>query len=251
MGMAGPHANAPRIAEGTPPELVVYDREQPCPYLPGRTSRLPLRLPSRPLTGSELDERLLRGDRRQGFVLYRPRCPSCVACEPIRIPVSDYQITKREERIRRRGEQDIEVTIGPPRVDQRRVDIYNLHKHGRNLRDGQPPIDAEGYRDFLVATCCDTFELSFYSEKVLIGVSVVDRSSSALSAVYTCYDPTYGRYSLGTYSILKQLELCKEWGLSYLYLGLYIQECERMTYKASYLPHERRVDGTWQRFERP
>lgn len=247
--MASPHANAPRIAEGTPPELVVYDREQPCPYLPDRVSRLPLRLPSRPLTGGELDQRLSCGDRRQGFVLYRPRCPSCVACEPIRIRAREYELDRREQRIVRRGDERLTVVSGPPRVDRRRVEIYNLHKQGRNLRDGQPPIDAEGYRDFLVATCCDTFELAFYYDKLLVGVSVVDRSDKAMSAVYTCYDPAFSGLSIGTYSILKQLSLCLNEGLDYLYLGLYIESSSKMAYKAAFLPHERRIDGEWRRFE--
>jgi leucyl-tRNA---protein transferase len=249
--MVGPYAHAPRITEGSPPELVVYDREQPCPYLPDRVSRLPLRLPSRPLTGAELDQRLEQGDRRQGFVLYRPRCPSCRACEPIRLPVADYSFTRRERRILSRGNRALTVRIGPPQVDERRVEIYNRHKLGRNLRDGQPPIDAEGYRDFLVATCCDSFELSFYLGELLIGISVLDRAADSLSAVYTCYDPAYSTYSLGTYSILKQLQLCQAEGLTHLYLGLYIAECTKMTYKAEFKPHERMQNGQWVYEPRP
>ena len=49
---------------------------------------------------------------------------------------------------------------------------------------------------------------------------------------------------------MKQLELCRTWGLRYLYLGLYIRECPSMAYKSRYLPHERRISGRWRRFER-
>lgn len=249
--MAGPQLHAPRIVLGNPPELVVYDREQPCPYLRERISRLPLRLPSRPLTQVELDERLARGDRRQGFVLYKPNCPSCSACEAIRIDVAAYQPNTTQGRMLRRGDRELTMRVGPPSVDQRRVDIYNAHKAGRGLRDGQPPIDTDGYRDFLVASCCDTFELSYWLGATLIGVAIVDRSETSLSAVYCCYDPAYSRYGIGTYSILKQLELCRQWGLGHLYLGLYIAECSTMTYKARFLPHERLVGGHWVTFEAP
>ena len=246
--MAGPHANAPRIVLGSPPELVVYDREQPCPYLKERTSRLPLRLPSRPLSRVELAERLARGDRRQGYVLYQPKCPSCRACEAIRIHAPSYELTGMQKRILKRGDRELTLRIGPPIVDRRRVEIYNAHKTGRGLRDGQPPIDVDGYRDFLVATCCDTFEIGYYLDTTLIGVAIVDRAEDALSAVYCCYDPAYSRYSVGTYSILKQMELCRTWGLDSLYLGLYIAECSSMTYKANDLPHERLLDGEWRTF---
>jgi len=68
---------------------------------------------------------------------------------------------------------------------------------------------------------------------------------SSLSAVYCFYDPDYDALALGTYSILKQVELCRDWGLRYLYLGLYIGDCERMRYKSRFTPHERLLDGSW------
>src|SRR5690606_16181992 len=147
----GADVSVPRLTLANPPELIVYDRAQRCPYLQDRVARMPLRLPARPLSREELDERLEAGDRRQGFVLYRTHCPQCVACEPIRIAAGDYTPTKSQRRILQRGDAELKVLIGPPQVDGRRVDIYNEHKSGRGLNDGQPPIDAEGYRDFLVS----------------------------------------------------------------------------------------------------
>jgi arginine-tRNA-protein transferase len=248
--MAGPNVQVPRVVEGTPPELVVYDREQTCPYLKQHTARLPLRLPSRPLSPVEFGKRLRGGDRRQGFVLYRPSCPRCAACEPIRLSAKDYEPSRSQRRIIKRGDRELSIKMGPPVVEGRRVQIYNAHKAARDLRDGQPPIDQDGYRDFLVATCCDTFEVSYHLADKLVGVSIVDRSDDALSAVYCCYDPEYSDFGIGTYSILKQLELCNEWGLEYLYLGLYIAGCDSMEYKARFLPHERLLGGNWRRFER-
>lgn len=249
--MSRAHDNVPRLVEEQPPELIVYDRRQPCPYLPERTSRLPLRLPSRPLTRQELSLRLERGDRRQGYVLYRPTCPSCTACEPIRLDAEGYEPTRTQRRTLRRGDAELIVRAGPPVVDRRRVDIYNAHKTARGLRDGQPPIDQDGYRDFLVASCCETFELGYYLGDKLVGIAICDRAEDALSAVYCCYDPEFESYGIGTYSILKQLELCRAWELRYLYLGLYIGECENMRYKARFLPHERRLGSSWHRFDAP
>jgi len=243
--------SVPRLLPGTPPELVVYDKPQRCPYLRDRIARMPLRLPARALDRDELDARLAAGDRRQGFVLYRTACPACRACEPIRLDVSSFVGTRSQQRVLRRGERTLKVDIGPPLLDSRRLWLYNAHKQARGLSDGQPPIDAEGYRDFLVSTCCDSFELRYRLDGELMGVAIVDRSRHALSAVYCYYDPECERLSIGTYSILKQVELCKSWGLRYLYLGLYIEDCEAMRYKARFSPHERLIDGNWLRFDRP
>jgi len=237
------------LLPGEPPELLVLDKPSRCPYLTERTARLPLRLPVRELTRSELDVRLWSGDRRQGFVLYRPECPACRACEPIRIPVREFAMGRSLRRTLRRAERALRVEVGPALSDARRVELYNAHKVGRNLADEPRPIEASDYTDFLVSSCCESFELRYFLGDVLVGVAVTDRAETALSAVYCYYDPAHEHLGIGTYSILKQVELCREWSLEWLYLGLYIGECERMRYKARFLPHERLIDGEWRRFE--
>jgi leucyl-tRNA---protein transferase len=236
------------VLPGKPPELVVWDDLSPCPYLPAHTARLPLRLPCRRLRRGEVDARLAAGDRRQGFVLYRTACPDCRACEPIRIDVGKFAPTRSHRRTLRRGDAELHVTVAKPEVDARRVEIYNLHKSGRGLGDGHHALDADGYRDFLVNTCCESFEIGFSRRDQLVGVAVVDRGQVALSAVYCCYDPAEARIGIGTYSILKQIGMCREFGIRYLYLGLYIAQCRAMAYKARFCPHERLIDGSWQQF---
>jgi len=244
-------SNVPyRLLPGSPPELVVYDEAQPCPYLTGRTARLPLRIPARPLTRPELDQRLTAGDRRQGIFLYHTHCPSCRACEPIRIDVTDFQPGRTQRRTLTRNNRLFQVELGQPLADERRVALYNRHKEGRGLGSGRTPIDLDGYREFLVLTSCETFELRYRLNDQLVGVALVDRGEDSLSAVYCYYDPAFAATSLGTYSILKQIELCQRWKLRYLYLGLYIQESENMRYKARFLPHERLIGGEWVRIQR-
>ncbi len=236
------------ILPGTPPELVVYDKPGRCPYLPDRLARMPLRLPVRALSRDEMETRLGAGDRRQGYVLYRTRCPECCACEPIRLHVDRFAPNRSQKRAFRRGQKLLRVEMGAPRIDESRVALYNLHKKVRGLGDGQPAIDADGYRDFLVSTCCESFELAYYIGHELVAVAIVDRGVDSLSAVYCYYDPARERLGPGTYSIMKQVELCKRWGLRYLYLGLYIADCDAMRYKARYLPHERMIGGQWIEF---
>ncbi len=232
-----------------PTELLVYDRLSPCPYLPERVARLPLRLPVRRLSRPEMDERLTAGDRRQGVLLYRATCPSCSACVPLWVDASAFRPSRIFRRVQRRARRTVRVEVGPPIADARRVQLYNLHKRGRGLGDGQPPIDAEGYRDFLVETCCDSFELRYYLGQELIGVALTDRGADSLSAVYCFFDPAYESLSLGTFSILEQISFCQKSRLRWLYLGLYIQECRAMGYKTRFYPQERLMNGHWRRFE--
>lgn len=237
--------SSPRIVPGVPPELLVYDRLSRCPYLAERVARLPLRLPARLLTREELDQRLLQGDRRQGYVLYRTACPQCRACIPLRLVVNRFYPTRTQRRTLAGTSRVCSVEIGAPEADLERVALYNRHKQLRDLDDGQPPLDGEGYREFLVHTCCESFELRFRVGGTLAGVALVDRGARALSSVYCYYDPSLGKLSLGTFSILYQIELCRRWGLDYLYLGLYVDGSAPMQYKARFADHERLIGGHW------
>ncbi len=241
----------PLLADRRPAELLVHDEAEPCPYLPGRVARMPLRLPVRALTHDELDARLAAGDRRHGALFYRPSCDGCDACQAIRIDVTEWTHGRSHRRALRRGDSVLDVSIGPPVVDVARVALYDKHRFGRGLaRDDARPMDSSSYQRFLVDRFCDAFEIRYHLDGRLVGVAVTDRGADSLSAVYCYYDPEVRDVGIGTYSILKQIDVARERGLRYLYLGLYIEDCEQMVYKARFLPHERRIHGRWRSFAR-
>jgi leucyl-tRNA---protein transferase len=234
---------------GAPPEWLVWNETSRCPYLAEQTARLPLRLPMRRLKPAEFGTRLAAGDRRQGLLLYRPSCPACAACEPIRLDVEAFVPSRTQRRILARGDETLQTLIGRPAMTPDKVALYNRHKLERGLLTGDGLIDAEGYEQFLVETCTDTIEIRYVLNGLLVGVAITDRAGDALSAVYCFYDPGFARLSLGTYSILKQLALCRQSGLRYLYLGLYVAGSRAMAYKARFLPHERLIRGEWTRID--
>jgi arginine-tRNA-protein transferase len=232
-----------------PLETVVFDGISRCPYLPGEAARLPHRQPARPLTPVEFDARLAQGDRRAGPLLYRPACPRCQACEPIRIEVARFSPRTTQRRTKRQGDRLLTVERIRPVVDPERVDLFNAHGMFRGLKQWDEPIDAVGYAEFLTETCCDTWELSYRHDGRLVAVAIVDCGATALSAVYCFYDPLFQAVSLGTYSVLKEIEWCQQTGRTHLYLGYYIAPSPHMSYKALFRPHERLIDGHWQWFE--
>lgn len=231
-------------------EPIVYDAADECPYLPDRTSRLPLRHPMARLTPGQFDQRLAQGDRRSGLFLYRPACPGCRACESLRIEVEHFRPNATQRRTFRRGDRLLETRVGPPVTDEARVALFNKHRRGRDLARYESEVSPSGYESFLVETCCQTIEFSYWLEGELIGAGITDRGATALSAVYCYFDPDQSRLSLGVYNVLKQIEIARSWGMRYVYLGFYIAGSEHMSYKAQYLPHERLIAGQWTKFER-
>lgn len=226
----------------------MWDGEEPCAYLPSERARLPHRYPLEPVTPTRFDALLEAGERRAGPLLYRPSCPSCTACEAIRIPVADHAPTRSQRRVWRRNEGEIQVEVAAPAVTPRHVELFNRHKDERGLSRREAVSSAEEYRAFLVDTCVPAREVRYLRDGRLIAASILDFGARSVSSVYHYFDPDEADRSLGVYSVLKEIELARALGLDWYYLGLYVAGCRALRYKASYWPHERRIAGVWRRF---
>lgn len=234
-----------RLAGGDCRLLLVQDQLQPCPYRSGITARMPLRLPVGPVTPSVTDQLLAMGYRRSGDFVYNTACPNCSECKPTRIEVERFRYSGSMRRVLKRGNRDLTCRWGKPRVDAKRVWLFNLHRTKRGLSQGAGEIDQEGYRMFLADSCCQTQELAIWLRDELVAVSIVDVGAMSFSAVYTHFDPHAMKYSLGTYALLRQIEYAIETGRKYLYLGMYVAENRHLNYKARFQPQQRLVDGEW------
>lgn len=228
---------------------VVIDEQEVCPYLPGQTARMPLSLPDSRIEPQQLDQLLDLGYRRSGVFFYRTACPNCKACEPLRLDVSTFQQTRSLRRVWNKTNANCEVRLSPPILDQRRVDLFNLHRSQRNLDHGNPPADMADYKSFLLDAPCDSLEISVWHEDRLIAVSITDVGSESLSAVYCFFDPAASTWSPGTFAILSQIELAKRWQRKWVYLGLYVAENRHLNYKGRFRPHARRIDENWVQFD--
>ena len=67
--------------------------------------------------------------------------------------------------------------------------------------------------------------------------------------MYTFYEPALPARSLGTYAILRQIELARERGIPYLYLGYWIANYAKMHYKARFRPLEVMRNEEWRILE--
>ena len=102
------------------------------------------------------------------------------------------------------------------------------------------------YREFLLSSWADTWCYEFRLGRRLLAVAVIDRLVQGLSAVYTFFDPEYADRGLGTFAILWEISAAQRSGLPWLYLGYWIAECPKMSYKSHFRPLEIYRDGLWQ-----
>jgi len=82
----------------------------------------------------------------------------------------------------------------------------------------------------------------------LVAVVLIDRLSDGLSAVYSFFDATQPRRSLGTHVVLDMIERSKAESLAYVYLGYWIADSRKMAYKIKFRPSEVMVAGSWRPF---
>jgi arginine-tRNA-protein transferase len=105
---------------------------------------------------------------------------------------------------------------------------------------------AGDYSHFLFATWCDSLCLELQDPECgLVAVAVMDHLPGALSAVYTFYEPSLASRGLGTHMILRQIELARQWRYDWLFLGYWIDGCQRMDYKAEFRPHDIHTPTGW------
>ena len=228
--------------------MVVYDEEEECPYLPGRMARMPLRFPMINLDSFDTTRLLEAGFRRSGRFLYQTQCAGCNACEAIRVDVRSFVPNRSQRRALKKGNSIFELEIGIPGCDLERVDLFNKHRNLRGLNRHGEDVDEDEYRMFLVESCLDSFEMTYYYDDKLAGVAICDNGHNSASAVYTYFDPDLSRYSLGTYSIMKQIEYCQKREIDYLYLGYFVAGSPHMKYKQNFKPHQRLQQGEWKDF---
>jgi arginine-tRNA-protein transferase len=167
---------------------------------------------------------------------------------PIRVSVAAFRPSRSQRRAAHRN-RDVTVSMGPLEFSDEKVDLYRRYLHGQHPSSLQGD-SAESLRDFLYTSCVDTCEVTYtLPGGRLAAVSILDVSDDSLSSVYHFFDPAEGRRSLGVYSVLAEIEICRERGLSYYYLGYWVEGSRTMHYKANYRPHELLIDGEWVRTE--
>lgn len=220
--------------------------EHPCSYLVNRSARTLFADPSVQLDTQLYSRLTLYGFRRSGRHIYRPSCPSCEACVPVRIPVSAFRPSRNQRRTWARN-ADLTVHTRQQGFRQEHFDLYRNYVAHRHPGGGMDNADPAQYLDFLTSDWSETYFYEFRLAGKLVAVAVTDRLEHGLSAVYTFFDPALHQRSLGTYAVLWQVEQCKQQGLECLYLGYWIQESPKMAYKAKFWPLECFHEGGWRR----
>ncbi len=244
----------------------------PCNYLDGPTAQFLVAVPGGPKAldphSEEAEEKVSvdiqpmdissysalveMGFRRSGHHVYAPRCPDCEACRAVRIPVEQFKPDRSQRRCIK-ANADLELHIREAAFDEEHFELYcryQAHRHSGDVMDNRDP---ERYRDFLVDGLgrCEFIEFRESAARGgrLLAVAITDVLDYGLSAVYTFFEPEERRRGLGSFAVLSQIEQCRLRGLPHLYLGYWIGDCPKMSYKRRFKPLEHLNNGRWEDLE--
>lgn len=219
--------------------------EHDCSYLPGQTAKTLFVDPHAEISLDTYSQLSDLGFRRSGKHIYRPHCDNCRACISVRIPIVLFQPSKSQKRVLNKN-KDLTVTQCKPVFTDEYYSLYSRYINERHRDGDMHPPTLEQFSSFLIEGKSESFFYEFRDQGGrLVAVSVIDFLNDGISAIYTFYDPVERKRSLGKFCILWQIKHCKRYGLNYLYLGYWVRDCRKMSYKVDYHPFELLIEGEW------
>jgi len=244
-GHQPPEGGCMSVSSAHRPQLFYTTPPAPCPYLPGRLERKVIT----ELAGENpvaLHNRLSRaGFRRSHGVAYAPVCAGCHACIPIRVPVELFQPDRTQRRIARRN-ASLTATPIPAQATEEQYTLFRRYQRTRHDGGDMATMTWADYRAMVEDSPVETALIEFRTPAgILVCVSLIDRLSDGLSAVYTFFEPDMPEASLGTNAVLWQINYARACNMPYLYLGYWVSQSEKMAYKSRYRPAEIMSGGSW------
>jgi leucyl-tRNA---protein transferase len=222
-----------------------------CSYLPGKIARSQVATPSHLIHADLYGELVNAGFRRSGLYTYRPYCDSCHACIATRIPVTSFQANRSQRRAWKKH-RELEIRVLNLAFQDEHYELYQQYQNTRHADGDMDRDDKDQYMQFLLQSRVNSRIVEFRDGSQgpepgkLRMISMIDILEQGISSVYTFFDTSSPSASYGTFSILWQIKQALELKLPYLYLGYYIQNSDKMSYKAKFEPIEGLVEDHWQ-----
>ena len=210
-----------------------------CAYLEGKSVRMSYKHIEN--ATQEYNTALInRGWRRFGNYYFHPICNGCNECKSLRIDVNNFKLRKSQKKAIKRN-KETEIIIQKPTLSTAHIELYNKYHAYKHKQDDwtHRNISPREYRENFVEGAHDFGkEILYLVDGELVGVDLIDILDDGISSIYFYYDPNYLNLSLGTYSLLYQVELAKVLDLPWIYLGYWVDGCKAFTYKTKFEPQD-------------
>jgi arginyl-tRNA--protein-N-Asp/Glu arginylyltransferase len=186
------------------------------------------------LSPTKLDRFLAGGWFRNCHLLFRSKL-LCIEREifcivNIRLPLKEYTYPKRMRKIYNRGNAKFRYEIGNLSLDAEKERLFEEHKHRFKgfLFDSLEQFFSE---DLMGQQIFDTKEIRIYDGDKLVAYSFFDEGKFSLASLLGVFDADYSKYSLGTYSMLLEIEYAIDKAKKFYYPGYVLDKPSVFDYK--------------------
>ena len=229
----------------TKPQLFFTTPPSPCPYKEGEQERKLVTEISNHEAILQYDLMIRSGFRRSHNYLYRPQYNSPDYCLSVRVRVKDFSLRKSQRRIWNKN-KELKATAFKAIATKEQFNLFSpyiQHRHG----DGDMSFMSwADYKDMVETSPVDTEIIEFTTaDNRLVAACLVDWVEGGISAVYSFFDVEYSDRGLGSFMILWLIKEAQKRKLDYVYLGYWIKESRKMSYKSKFSPLEKFQNGIW------
>ena len=229
-----------------PPLIFVRTMPMSCPYITGQVERR-LVTDISTVRGRKSHDLLANaGFRRTQHISYKPACPNCNACKPIRVRVRDFTWKTSFRRIKNRN-RDLIGEWKEAKVTKEQFKLFQTYQDSRHNGGDMGLMDFVDFGEMVEHSPIETKLLEYRkaSSGELVAVMLVDIQNNGFSAVYSFFDDREPNRSLGTFLVLSLISEASVDGLDYIYLGYCIENSPKMSYKTRFSPAEILTSGGW------
>ena len=231
----------------TPSQVFYVLEETPCPYLPGRRERKLLTEIAGPDANCRYALLSRAGFRRSHHFAYRPACEACTACVPVRVVASDFVPSRSMRRIET-ANRSLTSLERPATASSEQYRLFNRYIQSRHGDGEMSAMSFAEYRGMVEQSYLDSSLVEFReADGRLVAGCLVDWLTDGPSAVYSFFEPDLARRSLGSYMVLWLIRAAQARKLRNVYLGYWIRETRKMSYKARFQPLEGLGPDGWRR----
>ncbi len=147
----------------------------------------------------------------------------------IRLDLRGYKSPKRMAKLMRKNQQRFTVTVGEVCITPQKEALFAAHAHRfkgflykslRHLLFGDQNM-----------AVFDTQEICIYDQDKLVAFSFFDKGKNSVASILGVFDQAYYKYSLGTYTMLLEMDWAKRNSYHYYYPGYIMDQSRDFEYK--------------------
>lgn len=213
------------------------------------------RTPMQPLDPVVFDRYMEQGWRLLGYTIIRHNFAVCrsqmCGTIPLRIRLKDFRFSKSQRQLLRRN-AELSVEYGPIKLTPEHDALFQVHSEQR-FTERRPELLATfiGAKAHIEPVTGTSFTVRMPDGQIG-AYSFMHIGRQAVSGTYCFFHPDYSKFSLGTYTLLLELQKSLELNMEYYYPGYCYDVPSQFDYKLNFnaLEAYNWKTGAWEPRER-